>query len=372
MQRQQKAEQGGGDARAHGSAQHFSAAVRAASSSSARRRPVGAAEAWCIDDAPAAVGEHVDVGRDDGCGCGSGPAQPSSRPPSERQASGRRCVRASVTAPESFDAAREDLRPALAHRLESGQARALRMHADDLVVLGPHRHHGGQVAALEGVVEGGSRRRRAWGRACGCGAGMAEVPSRRGMIPKAPCPASPKFPHNCILLAALRPFKDPTMIKFFVNGEAGRIPGAIPTPRSSGCCATASASPAPSTAAAWRCAARAPCISTTSRSVLVRDGRLDVAGKRVTTIEGIGITPDPGEAREGGVDRQGRGAVRLLPVGTDHVGGRAAGRRTSRPSDADIDAAMSGNICRCGTYQRVTRGHQDRRRARSPQRARGP
>ena len=24
-----------------------------------------------------------------------------------------------------------------------------------------------------------------------------------------------------------------------------------------------------------------------------------------------------------------------------------------RPSDADIDAAMSGNICRCGTYQRV-------------------
>ena len=23
------------------------------------------------------------------------------------------------------------------------------------------------------------------------------------------------------------------------------------------------------------------------------------------------------------------------------------------PSDADIDAAMSGNICRCGTYQRM-------------------
>ena len=25
----------------------------------------------------------------------------------------------------------------------------------------------------------------------------------------------------------------------------------------------------------------------------------------------------------------------------------------SNPSDADIDAAMSGNICRCGTYQRI-------------------
>jgi isoquinoline 1-oxidoreductase subunit alpha len=27
--------------------------------------------------------------------------------------------------------------------------------------------------------------------------------------------------------------------------------------------------------------------------------------------------------------------------------------RTSQPSDADIDAAMSGNICRCGTYRRI-------------------
>jgi isoquinoline 1-oxidoreductase alpha subunit len=25
----------------------------------------------------------------------------------------------------------------------------------------------------------------------------------------------------------------------------------------------------------------------------------------------------------------------------------------SNPGDADIDAAMSGNICRCGTYQRI-------------------
>ncbi len=25
----------------------------------------------------------------------------------------------------------------------------------------------------------------------------------------------------------------------------------------------------------------------------------------------------------------------------------------SDPTDADIDAAMSGNICRCGTYQRI-------------------
>ena len=28
-------------------------------------------------------------------------------------------------------------------------------------------------------------------------------------------------------------------------------------------------------------------------------------------------------------------------------------RQTKKPTDAQIDAAMSGNICRCGTYQRV-------------------
>ena len=27
--------------------------------------------------------------------------------------------------------------------------------------------------------------------------------------------------------------------------------------------------------------------------------------------------------------------------------------KQSDPSDDDIDAAMSGNVCRCGTYQRV-------------------
>lgn len=29
--------------------------------------------------------------------------------------------------------------------------------------------------------------------------------------------------------------------------------------------------------------------------------------------------------------------------------------RTPRPSDADIDRFMAGNICRCGTYQRIRR-----------------
>src|SRR6185437_7695712 len=33
------------------------------------------------------------------------------------------------------------------------------------------------------------------------------------------------------------------------------------------------------------------------------------------------------------------------------------------PSDADIDAAMSGNICRCGTYQRIKAAIKDASKA---------
>ena len=33
--------------------------------------------------------------------------------------------------------------------------------------------------------------------------------------------------------------------------------------------------------------------------------------------------------------------------------------RTPKPTDADIDQAMSGNICRCGTYQRIRAAIKD-------------
>jgi isoquinoline 1-oxidoreductase alpha subunit len=51
------------------------------------------------------------------------------------------------------------------------------------------------------------------------------------------------------------------------------------------------------------------------------------AGKKVTTIEAIGETPI-------------MSASALLA-------------KNPNPSDADIDKAMSGNICRCGTYTRI-------------------
>lgn len=76
----------------------------------------------------------------------------------------------------------------------------------------------------------------------------------------------------------------------------------------------------------------------------------DVAGRKVTTIEGIsGTVAD---------------AVRDAWVKLDVVqcGYCQSGQVMSAvallaespaPSDADIDTAMSGNICRCNTYQRI-------------------
>jgi aerobic-type carbon monoxide dehydrogenase small subunit (CoxS/CutS family) len=43
--------------------------------------------------------------------------------------------------------------------------------------------------------------------------------------------------------------------------------------------------------------------------------------------------------------------MRLLPVGPDHVRFGAPCKQST--SDGDIDDAMSGNICRCGTYVRI-------------------
>lgn len=75
------------------------------------------------------------------------------------------------------------------------------------------------------------------------------------------------------------------------------------------------------------------------------------AGKKVTTIEAIGTTP---------VGRSVQAAWTDLDV--PQCGYCQAGQIMSAaallatkpaPSDADIDAAMAGNICRCGTYPRI-------------------
>ena len=77
------------------------------------------------------------------------------------------------------------------------------------------------------------------------------------------------------------------------------------------------------------------------------------AGKKVTTIEGL--SPDHEPCAAAGLDCRAGAAVRLLPVRPADVGRGAAGQDSPTPTDAQIDTAMTGNICRCGTYQRIRR-----------------
>lgn len=75
------------------------------------------------------------------------------------------------------------------------------------------------------------------------------------------------------------------------------------------------------------------------------------AGRRVTTIEGVGATK---------AGRAVQAAWRKLDVvqcGYCQPGqimsAAALLAAKPKPNDADIDAAMAGNLCRCATYQRI-------------------
>jgi isoquinoline 1-oxidoreductase subunit alpha len=75
------------------------------------------------------------------------------------------------------------------------------------------------------------------------------------------------------------------------------------------------------------------------------------AGKKITTIEGVGASP-AGAALQGAWQQ-----INVPQCGYCQAGqimsAAALLQAKPNPSDADIDAAMSGNICRCGTYPRI-------------------
>jgi isoquinoline 1-oxidoreductase alpha subunit len=75
-----------------------------------------------------------------------------------------------------------------------------------------------------------------------------------------------------------------------------------------------------------------------------------VAGKTVTTIEGLdpeGEHPVQQAWREHGVPQCGYCQSGQIMQAAALLAG------TPRPSDAQIDESMAGNICRCGTYMRI-------------------
>jgi isoquinoline 1-oxidoreductase subunit alpha len=75
-------------------------------------------------------------------------------------------------------------------------------------------------------------------------------------------------------------------------------------------------------------------------------------GKKITTIEGL--SPNSSHKLQ-----QAWIAEQVPQCGYCQSGqlmsAAALLDKTPRPTDAQIDAAMTGNICRCGTYQRIRR-----------------
>src|SRR6266571_8118326 len=74
-------------------------------------------------------------------------------------------------------------------------------------------------------------------------------------------------------------------------------------------------------------------------------------GHDITTIEGVGATPIGKRVQQAWLD------LEVVQCGYCQSGqimsATALVAKNANPSDADIDAAMSGNICRCGTYPRI-------------------
>jgi isoquinoline 1-oxidoreductase alpha subunit len=85
------------------------------------------------------------------------------------------------------------------------------------------------------------------------------------------------------------------------------------------------------------------------RSCMLPVGALN--GRAVTTIEAIGATPAGAKIQQAWLD------LEVIQCGYCQPGqvmsATALLASTPAPTDSDINAAMAGNICRCGTYPRI-------------------
>jgi isoquinoline 1-oxidoreductase alpha subunit len=86
-----------------------------------------------------------------------------------------------------------------------------------------------------------------------------------------------------------------------------------------------------------------------TRSCLLPVG--SIGNQPITTIEGVGATPNGQKVQQAWLAKE------VVQCGYCQSGQIMAAtallNQTPKPTDADIDAAMSGNICRCGTYVRI-------------------
>ena len=79
-----------------------------------------------------------------------------------------------------------------------------------------------------------------------------------------------------------------------------------------------------------------------------------VGSRAITTIEGVGETPAGAKVQKAWLD------LEVIQCGYCQPGqimsASALLAANPQPDDAAIDAAMAGNLCRCGTYVRIREG----------------
>lgn len=82
-----------------------------------------------------------------------------------------------------------------------------------------------------------------------------------------------------------------------------------------------------------------------------------LAGKRITTIEAVSKLPAGRAVQAAWLTRE------VVQCGYCQSGqimsATALLAKNRRPTDADIDEAMTGNVCRCGTYSRIREAIKD-------------
>jgi len=85
------------------------------------------------------------------------------------------------------------------------------------------------------------------------------------------------------------------------------------------------------------------------RSCLLPIG--SIGDKPIITIEGVGATPAGAKVQKAWLDLE---VIQCGYCQSGQIMSAAALLATKpAPDDSDIDAAMAGNICRCGTYVRI-------------------
>lgn len=79
-----------------------------------------------------------------------------------------------------------------------------------------------------------------------------------------------------------------------------------------------------------------------------------IGTRQITTIEGVGKTPAGAKIQKAWLK------LEVMQCGYCQAGqimsASALLAANPAPQDADIDAAMAGNLCRCGTYVRIREG----------------